>query len=303
MRVAWQRLIRFQAADGRILQGEPILSKPDLDLGYVTEKDRLQARVIVGDDILDETGVTRVSDEIVTVRRILSPLAPSDVPTIRGKSTNLQELSELITAVQQAKRTPPPFPFIFFKPQTTILDHGDNVVIPKIAQDDQADYEGELTIVIGKDAKDVSQENALDYVAAYTVANDISSRKLQRDPEYAGRIPQWGFSKGFDTYAPIGPCLLASSLVDDPKNLHLTTIVDGDVRQDESVDDLLFDCRYLISYLSQGTTLQKGSIIMTGTPGGVGGDMKPPRWLQPGTQMEVRISKIGTLRNGVVFAE
>ncbi|KAF3023428.1 hypothetical protein E8E15_009430 [Penicillium rubens] len=297
MRVAWQRFIRFQAADGRILQGEPILSKPDLDLGYVTEKDRLQARVIVGDDILDETGVTRVSDEIVTVRRILSPLAPSDVPTIRCVGLNY------LKHIQQAKRTPPPFPFIFFKPQTTILDHGDNVVIPKIAQDDQADYEGELTIVIGKDAKDVSQENALDYVAAYTVGNDISSRKLQRDPEYAGRIPQWGFSKGFDTYAPIGPCLLASSLVDDPKNLHLTTIVDGDVRQDESVDDLLFDCRYLISYLSQGTTLQKGSIIMTGTPGGVGGDMKPPRWLQPGTQMEVRISKIGTLRNGVVFAE
>jgi hypothetical protein len=88
MRVAWQRLIRFQAADGRILQGEPILSKPDLDLGYVTEKDRLQARVIVGDDILDETGVTRVSDEIVTVRRILSPLAPSDVPTIRCVGLN-----------------------------------------------------------------------------------------------------------------------------------------------------------------------------------------------------------------------
>ncbi|KAJ6178947.1 hypothetical protein N7519_009408 [Penicillium mononematosum] len=286
MRVAWQRLIRFHAVDGRILQGDPILCKPDLDLGYVTEKDKLQARVIVGDEIFDETGVTRVSDEIVTVRRILSPLAPSDVPTIRCVGLNYLKHSkreinqpaanfrELITAVQQAKRMPPPFPFIFFKPQTTILDHGNNVVIPKIAQNDQAGYEGALTIVIGKDAKDVSQENALDYVAAYTCA---------------GRIPQWGFSKGFDTYAPIGPCLLASGLVDDPKNLHLTTIIDGEVRQDESVDDLLFDCRYLISYLSQGTTLQKGSIIMTGTPGG--------------TQIEVRISKIGTLRNGVVFAE
>ncbi|CAG7965583.1 unnamed protein product [Penicillium nalgiovense] len=261
------------------------------------------------------TGVTAAG--IVCNRRlfiILSPLALSDVPTIRGVGLNYIKHSkteinqpaanfrELITAVQQAKRTPPTFPFMFFKPQTTILDHGDNMVIPKIAQDDQADYEGELTIVIGKDAKDVSQENALDYVAVYTVGNDISSRKLQRDPEHAGRIPQWGFSKGFDTYAPIGPCLLASSLVDDPKNLHLTTVVDGEVRQDESVDDLLFECRYLISYLSQGTTLQKGSMIMTGTSG-VGGDMKPPRWLQLGTQMEVRISKIGTLRNGVVFAE
>ncbi|QKX58194.1 uncharacterized protein TRUGW13939_05315 [Talaromyces rugulosus] len=297
MKLSWQRLIRFESVDGRVLRGEPILPRPDFDLGYVTEKDQLQAKVILGEDPFCESGTTRVSDEVVTVKRILSPLAPSEVPTIRCVGLNYMK------HIQQAKRTPPPFPFIFFKPQTAILDHGDNVMIPKIAQDDQADYEGELTIVIGKDAKDVSQEDALDYVSAYTVGNDISSRKLQRDPSYAGRIPQWGFSKGFDTYAPIGPCLLASSLVDDPKTLHLRTTIDGEVRQDESVADLLFDCRYLISYLSQGTTLQKGSLIMTGTPGGVGGDMNPPRWLQHGTQMDVSISKIGTLRNGVAFVQ
>lgn len=108
----------------------------------------------------------------------------------------------------------------------------------------------------------------MDYVAAYTVGNDISSRKLQRDPNYAGRVPQWGFSKGFDTFAPLGPCLVSSALVIEPRDLHLKTTIDGQVRQDESVSDLLFDCRYLISYLSQGTTLEKGSVIMTGTPGG-----------------------------------
>ena len=123
-------------------------------------------------------------------------------------------------------------------------------------------------IVIGRDAKDVSEANALDYVAAYTCGNDISSRKLQRDAAYAGRIPQWGFSKGFDTFAPLGPCLVSSRLIGDPAKLHLKTIVDGEVRQDEGVSDLLFNCAYLISYLSSGTTLQKGSIIMTGTPGG-----------------------------------
>lgn len=123
-------------------------------------------------------------------------------------------------------------------------------------------------IVIGRDAKDVSEANALDYVAAYTCGNDISSRKLQRDAAYAGRIPQWGFSKGFDTFAPLGPCLVSSKLIGDPAKLHLKTIVDGEVRQDEGVSDLLFNCAYLISYLSSGTTLQKGSIIMTGTPGG-----------------------------------
>lgn len=105
-------------------------------------------------------------------------------------------------------------------------------------------------------------------MAAYTVGNDISSRKLQRDPSLAGRIPQWGFSKGFDQFAPLGPCLVRADQIKDPKRLKLTTTVDGEVRQDEFVADLLFDCAYLVSYLSQGTTLQKGSVIMTGTPGG-----------------------------------
>lgn len=123
-------------------------------------------------------------------------------------------------------------------------------------------------MVVGKDAKDVPLSEALSYIAAYTVGNDISSRKLQRDPTLAGVVPQWGFSKGFDTYAPLGPCLVAASEIPDPRLLELRTTVDGEVRQAESISDLIFDCAYLVSYLSQGTTLQKGSVIMTGTPGG-----------------------------------
>jgi 2-keto-4-pentenoate hydratase/2-oxohepta-3-ene-1,7-dioic acid hydratase in catechol pathway len=121
---------------------------------------------------------------------------------------------------------------------------------------------------MGRDAKDVSEADALSYVAAYTCGNDISARKLQRDAAFAGRIPQWGFSKGFDTFAPLGPCLVSSKAVGEPSKLDLKTIVDGEIRQEESVADLLFGCAYLISYLSSGTTLQKGSVIMTGTPGG-----------------------------------
>lgn len=155
--------------------------------------------------------------------------------------------------------------------------------------------------MLGKDAKNVKKENALDYVAAYTAGNDISSRKLQRDAAFAGKIPQWGFSKGFDTFAPMGPCLVNSQLIGDPAKLKLKTVVDGQTRQDEMVADLLFDCAYLIEYLSSGTTLRKGSVIMTGTPGGVGAGLNPPKYLVPGTKMEVSISKIGTLSNGVVF--
>ena len=139
-------------------------------------------------------------------------------------------------------------------------------------------------MVIGKDAKDVPREKALEYVAAYTAGNDISSRKLQRDPAYAGKIPQWGFSKGFDTFAPLGPCLVAAAEIPDPAKLHLKTIVDGEVRQDESVSDLLFDCSHIISYLSQGTTLQKGSVIMTGTPGGKQSSRQPTQWSEWLTQ-------------------
>lgn len=115
-----------------------------------------------------------------------------------------------------------------------------------MGQDDQADYEGELCMVIG---------------------NDISSRKLQRDPKLAGNVPQWGFSKGFHTFAPPGPCLVRPDLVGDPKKLLLRTIVDSETRQEEFVNDSIFDCAYLVSYLSSGTTLQRGWVIITGTPG------------------------------------
>ncbi|KAE8314501.1 hypothetical protein BDV41DRAFT_575760 [Aspergillus transmontanensis] len=297
MHLPWKRLIRFRALDGRILRGEPILpAENKIDLGLVTEADQLQARVIQGQNIYDITGETTVTDEVVIVKQILSPLAPGDVPILRCVGLNYAK------HIKEAGRKPPPFPFIFFKPNTCVHDHGEPVVIPRIAQNEQADYEGELCLIIGKDAKDVSPEHALEYVAAYTAGNDISSRKLQRDPAYAGVVPQWGFSKGFDTFAPLGPVLVAASEIPDPSQLHLKTIVDGEVRQDETVGDLLFDCKYLISYLSQGTTLQKGSVIMTGTPGGVGAGFIPPKWLVPGTQMDVQISQIGTLRNNVVYA-
>jgi 2-keto-4-pentenoate hydratase/2-oxohepta-3-ene-1,7-dioic acid hydratase in catechol pathway len=288
MSLPWKRLIRFIATDGRTLRGEPILPTPDTDLGFITEADQLQARVIEGTDIYDTTGVTRVTDEVVTVKTMLGPLAQADVPILRCVGLNYAKHSKTSLPLQpnpninssflnsstntlpvkEAGRTPPPFPFIFFKPTTTIHDHNSPVTIPLIAQDSQADYEGELCLILGRDAKNVSIENALSYIAAYTVGNDISSRKLQRDPALAGRVPQWGFSKGFDTFAPLGPCLVAGSEIKDPRELLLKTVVDGELRQEEGVSDLLFDCAYLVSYLSQGTTLQKGSVIMTGTPGG-----------------------------------
>ncbi|KAK0383889.1 hypothetical protein NLU13_7981 [Sarocladium strictum] len=297
MSVSWSRLIRFVATDGRTLRGEPILPSPDFDLGQTTEATGLKAKVIQGEDIYDTTGATKVTDEVVTVKTLLGPLAQSDVPILRCIGLNYA------THIKETGRKVPNYPFMFFKPTTCVHDHGVNVVIPKIAQSAGPDYEGELCVIIGKDAKDVSEKDAFDYVAAYTAGNDLSSRKLQRDPELAGPVPQWGFSKGFDTYAPLGPALVSSRILPEPAKLYLTTTVDGELRQSSGVDDLLFDIPCIISYLSSGTTLQKGSVIMTGTPGGVGSGQKPePKYLRPGTNMEVHITGIGTLKNGVDFA-
>ncbi|GAM36044.1 fumarylacetoacetate hydrolase [Talaromyces pinophilus] len=169
MKVAWERLIRFIATDGRTLYGEPILSSPEVDLSTTTAETKLQAKVNVGSNIYNETGATRVTAEVVTAHKLLGLLTNEDVPILRCVGLNYK------THIQKTGRLPPPTPSIFFKPNTTIIGHDCNVIIPKSAQDEQADYEGELCIVIGKDAKDVPNEEALDYVAAFTAGNDISS--------------------------------------------------------------------------------------------------------------------------------
>jgi 2-keto-4-pentenoate hydratase/2-oxohepta-3-ene-1,7-dioic acid hydratase in catechol pathway len=183
-----------------------------------------------------------------------------------------------------------------------VADHGSEVPIPTIAQS-QCDYEGELVILIGKDAKDVSEEAALEYVAGYTVGNDISARDWQRDSDKAGPVPQWTFSKSFDKCAPLGPCLVASHVLGDAGNLGLQTFVNGELRQDGNTSDLCFGVRKLVSFCSQAQTLQKGSLIMTGTPGGVGLFMKPPTFLKDGDVVAVTIEGIGRLSNRVSFCK
>src|SRR5436305_6991322 len=153
----------------------------------------------------------------------------------------------------------------------------------KLAQDDQCDYEGELSIVIGKTGKNIKREDALDYVAGYVSSNDISTRKWQRDPAFAGSVPQWCFSKGFDKYAPLGPMMASPKLVGDASNLRIQTFVNGESRQDSNTNDLLFDVSEIIRFISQGTTLERGTVIMTGTTSGVAFGMKPkPVWLKDG---------------------
>lgn len=175
-----------------------------------------------------------------------------------------------------------------------------NIPIPKIAQA-QCDYEGELVVVIGRDAKNVPEEAALDYVAGYTCGNDLSARDWQRDTLKAGPVPQWSVSKSFDKFAPLGPCLVATHVLGDGGGLELRTRVNGEERQVSNTSDLCHGVKKLVSFCSQGQTLQRGSLIMTGTPGGVGLFMKPPQFLKEGDEIDVEISKIGRLSNRIVF--
>lgn len=157
-----------------------------------------------------------------------------------------------------------------------------------------------MTVVIGRDAKNVTAADALDYVLGYTVGNDVSARNFQRPPTVSGG--QYCYAKSFDGFAPVGPCITAAALV-DPQALRYTTKVNGSVRQQTSTSDMIWAVRQIIEHLSRGTTLRRGTYIMTGTPSGVGLFMEPQGsgFLKDGDVVEVEVEGIGIIRNKMVF--
>ena len=158
------------------------------------------------------------------------------------------------------------------------------------------DYECELAVIIGKRAKNVSKEHALDYVLGYTCANDVSARDWQG--KWGGS--QWCRGKTFDTFCPLGPVLVTSDEITNPNSLAIKTILNGDVMQDWNTDDMIFDIRTLIEFLSGSTVLEPGTVILTGTPHGVGFAQDPPRFLRDGDEITIEIEGIGQLTNPVV---
>ena len=292
MTTTWKRLIRFVAKDGKIYRGEPIVSDSDFDVGkqYLSGKP-IQAKVVTG-DIFSNAVVT---DQVLEVKKLLGPLTEDDVPIVKCVGLNYMK------HIQEGGRTPPPYPSIFYKPRFCVADFGEDIPIPQIAQENQLDYEGELCIVIGKSGKNIKEEDALSHVAGYVSGNDVSARTWQKNPKFAGGVPQWCFSKSFDKYAPLGPALVSLQVITDPGTLQLETRVNGELRQNANTDDLLFNVPKIISFISQGTTLEKGTVIMTGTPSGVAVGMKEPKYLQNGDVVSVYIDRIGTLSNKMSF--
>lgn len=181
---------------------------------------------------------------------------------------------------------PPQEPVLFMKATSAIAGPNDPIVLPRGSE--QTDWEVELGVVIGTSAKYVDEESALDYVAGYCVANDVSERSFQKD-----RGGQWTKGKSCDSFAPIGPWLVTTDEITDPQNLHLWLEVDGHRYQDGSTATMIFPVKYLVSYLSQFMTLQPGDIIFTGTPPGVGLGKKPPVFLEPDQNVQLGIDGLG----------
>lgn len=159
---------------------------------------------------------------------------------------------------------------------------------------DSLDYEAELAVIIGREARGVSREEAYDYVFGYTILNDISARNIQT------RHKQWYFGKSLDGFAPMGPWIVTADEIAAPPVLTIQSRVNGELRQNSTTDKLMFDIAYVISQLSQGMTLQPGTILAMGTPAGVGMGFVPPRFLRPGDVVECTIQGIGTLKNTIL---
>ncbi|MGN6725832.1 MAG: fumarylacetoacetate hydrolase family protein [Tepidisphaeraceae bacterium] len=242
-----------------------------------------RAKLIEGDLF----GNYRVGPDEVQVGRLLAPLVPADILCI-GLNYRAH--------AAESKSEIPPTPMLFIKASGTLNDPDAAIVLPSNSK--SVDYEAELCVVIGKTARHVSKENALDYVFGYTCANDVSARDWQRDKALGGG--QFARGKSFDGFCPLGPWIVTKDEVPNPNGLRLRCLLNGKVMQDSSTADMIYDVASLVSSLSSTLTLRPGSVILTGTPSGVGMGRTPPVWLRDGDQVSVEIEGIGTLSNPCV---
>jgi 2-keto-4-pentenoate hydratase/2-oxohepta-3-ene-1,7-dioic acid hydratase in catechol pathway len=237
----------------------------------------------------DIYGPFAATSEPADVSRLLAPIVPVQILCI-GLNYR-QHAAETGAKI-------PERPILFVKGINTLQHPGGPIEIPTRLASTEVDYECELAVVIGRPCKNVSRERALDYVLGYTCANDVSARDHQL--KLGGG--QWCRGKFFDTFAPLGPCLVTADEIPDPNALRIATVLNGERVQDSNTSDMIFDVPAIIAYLSGSTTLVPGTVILTGTPQGVGMAAKPqPRWLKAGDSVSIEIEKIGTLTNPVTL--
>jgi 2-keto-4-pentenoate hydratase/2-oxohepta-3-ene-1,7-dioic acid hydratase in catechol pathway len=263
------KIVRFLTARG------------DICLGSIDDNRPKEALILEGGlfENLQKTSRT------VQISRLLPPLDP---PNILAVGLNYDRHAA------EARINRPDIPVVFIKATSSVIGSEEMILLPT-AGPHQVDYEAELAIVIGKKAKNVSQEDALHYVFGYCCANDVSARDWQIEKQKK----QWARGKSFDTFCPLGPCIITGDEIPAPNNLHIRSILNGQIMQDSNTSDMIFDVPSLISDLSQSITLLPGTIILTGTPEGVGFARTPPVFLRAGDEIIVEIEKIGRLVNRV----
>lgn len=266
------KVCRIQLADGSVC-----LAKQH-ESGQLTRLD--------GDlfGTLNDTGTA------VEAAKLLTPLDPVDILCI---GLNYRKHAE------EGKAEIPQNPVLFMKTSTAAQNPGDPIVLPRKLRSDRVDYECELAVIIGKRCHNVSKADALKYVAGYTCANDVSARDWQKN----GGGGQWCRGKTFATFCPLGPCMVTADAIPDPNTLGIRTVLNGQVMQDWNTNDMIFDVPTLIEFLSGSTILAPGTVILTGTPHGVGMARNPPVLLKHGDSITIEIDGIGQLTNPVIDEE
>jgi 2-keto-4-pentenoate hydratase/2-oxohepta-3-ene-1,7-dioic acid hydratase in catechol pathway len=241
------------------------------------------AREITGDLF----GSFRATDKVVKPGKILAPVAPVNILAI---GLNYRKHAE------EGGKGVPERPMLFLKGTNTVQNPGDPIELPRKLASHEVDYECELAVVIGRKCKNATRANALDFVLGYTCANDVSARDWQN------RLGGGQFCQGksFDTFCPLGPALVTPDEIPNPNNLKIRTILNGQAMQDWNTNDMVFDVPALIEFLSGSKTLLAGTVILTGTPHGVGFARKPPVFLKAGDTVSIEIESIGALTNPVV---
>ncbi len=259
------KLLRYRDSDGAI--------------HYAAQHADGTARVVTGAPF----GEIKETDQLASIAEVLAPIEPTSV---WGIGLNYRAHAE------EAGLPIPEHPVVFAKGVNAVIGPDAPILLPRVLRSDRVDYEVELAVVIGRRCKNVSADDALDYVLGYTCANDVSARDWQIDRGGS----QWCRGKSFDTFCPLGP-VIATDL--DPQALTIRTRLSGETMQHASTSDMIFTVAECIAFLSGSTTLLPGTVILTGTPVGIGMAQLPPRWLQPGDTVTVEISGIGALTNPV----
>ncbi|KAL3455998.1 hypothetical protein BJX64DRAFT_297101 [Aspergillus heterothallicus] len=282
---SWTHLVRFVAVeDNQVHLGQLVDTTRDVGRDSV---DGVDIAVYVVDGTIFDG---RVTEQVLHVKSLLSPVSREECSYIRCLGLNYTDHAK------EANLPLPKVPILFTKPRTALAGpYPAAINVPRCAQDGTSDYEAELCLVIGKSGRDIPEQDALDHVLGYTASNDVSARNLQL------LTAQWSFSKGLDGSCPIGPVLVSPSIIRDPQTLGLKAIYNGATVQDGHTRDMIFSIKKQISYLSQGTTLEAGTIILTGTPAGIGYFREPRVVLQDGDEISVHIDQIGTLVNKVRY--